>query len=74
MNTPEQCIIEQALIRGNKIVTSGTRIGEVARSVKRLQKTPIRRWKQRTIEFGKRHQLPSPYRFLHKKKTHDDKL
>jgi len=56
------------LTRGNKIVLSGTGTGEVARSVKRLQNTPIRRWKERAKEFEKRHQLTSPYRLLNKKK------
>ncbi|CAM4740902.1 unnamed protein product [Rotaria magnacalcarata] len=72
MHTPEQRIIEEALIRGNKIISSGTRTGEVARSVKRLQKkTPIQRWKERTEELAKRHHLPSPYRFLNMKKSSD---
>lgn len=65
-NTPEQRIIEEALIRGSKIVLPGTRTGEVARSVKRLQKTPIRRWK----ELEKRHNL-SPRRLLFRKKSED---
>ncbi len=68
MNTPEQCIIEQALTRGNKIVLSSNGTGELTRPVKRLQNTPLRRWKERAKEFEKRHQLTSPYRLLNKKK------
>jgi hypothetical protein len=68
LNTPEQRIIEQALTRGNKIVLSGNVTGEVPRSIKRLQNTPIKRWKERAREFEKRHKLTSPYRLLHKKK------
>ncbi|CAF0779341.1 unnamed protein product [Rotaria sordida] len=70
MNTPEQRIIEEALIHGNKIILSGTRTtGHVARSVKRLQNSSIRRWKGRTKELEKHHQSSSPYRLLNKKKN-----
>ncbi len=68
MNTPEQRIIEEALIRGNKIVLSTTGTGEITRPIKRLQNTPLRRWKERAKAFEKRHQLTSPYRLLNKKK------
>jgi hypothetical protein len=68
MNTPEQRIIEEALTRGNKIVLSATGTGETVRPVKRLQNTPLRRWKERAKQFEKRHQLTSPYRLLNKKK------
>jgi hypothetical protein len=61
-------MIEQALTRGSKIVLSGTTTGEVPRSIKRLQNTPIKRWKERAKEFEKRHPLRSPCRLLNKKK------
>jgi putative cell wall-binding protein len=65
MNTPEQNLVEQALKRGNKIISSSNGTGEVTRSVKRLQNTPIRRWKERARE---RYQLTPPYRLLNKKR------
>jgi hypothetical protein len=68
VNTPEQRLIEQALTRGNKIVLSSTGTGEVTRSIKRLQNTPIRRWKERAKAFEKRHQLTPPYRLLNRKR------
>jgi hypothetical protein len=68
MNTPEQRIIEKALTRGNKIVLSSNGTSEITRPIKRLQNTPIRRWKERAKEFEKRHQLTSPYRLLNRKK------
>lgn len=68
MNTPEQNLIEQALKNSNKIISSSSGTGEVTRSVKRLQNTPIRRWKERAREFEKRHQLTPPYRLLNKKR------
>ena len=70
-NTPEQRIIEEALTRGNKILLSGARPGEVVRSVKRLQNTSIERWKERAKKFEKRHQLPLPSHLLHKKKANN---
>ncbi|CAF1401072.1 unnamed protein product, partial [Adineta ricciae] len=51
-----------------KIVSSSSGTGEVTRSVKRLQNTPIRRWKERAREFERRHQLTPPYRLLNKKR------
>ncbi|CAF4732796.1 unnamed protein product [Rotaria sp. Silwood1] len=74
MNIPEQRIIEEALINGNKIVLSGTRTDHVARSVKRLQNSSIRRWKKRTKELEKCHQSSTPYRLLNKKKIENKKL
>lgn len=67
-NTPEQRIIEEALTRGNKIVLSSNATGEAARSVKRLQNTPLRRLKERAKDFEKRHPLTSPRRLLNRKK------
>jgi hypothetical protein len=54
--------------RGNKIISSSNGTGEVTRSVKRLQNTPIRRWKERARDFERRHQLTPPYRLLNKKR------
>ncbi|CAF4554362.1 unnamed protein product, partial [Rotaria sp. Silwood1] len=68
MNTPEQNLIEQALKNSNKIISSSNGTGEVTRSVKRLQNTPIRRWKERAREFERRHQLTPPYRLLNRKR------
>lgn len=68
MNTPEQTLLDQALKRCNKIVSSSSGTGEVTRSVKRLQNTPMRRWKERAREFERRHQLTPPYRLLNKKR------
>jgi hypothetical protein len=68
MNTPEQDLLEQALKRCNKIISSSNGTGEVTRSVKRLQNTPIRRWKERARDFERRHQLTPPYRLLNKKR------
>lgn len=68
MNTPEQNLIEQALKQSNKITLSSSGTGEVTRSVKRLQNTPIRRWRERAREFERRHQLTPPYRLLNKKR------
>ena len=67
-NTSEQCIIEKALTRGDKIVLSSNGTGDSTRPVKRLQNTPMRRWKERAKQFEKRHQITSPYRLLNKKK------
>jgi hypothetical protein len=64
MNTPEQDLLEQALKRCNKIISSSNGTGEVTRSVKRLQNTPIRRWKERARDFERRHQLTPPYHLL----------
>jgi hypothetical protein len=68
MNTPEQNLLEQALKHCNKIISSSNGTGEVTRSVKRLQNTPIRRWKERARDFERRHQLTPPYRLLNKKR------
>jgi len=68
INTPEQDLLEQALKRCNKIISSSNGTGEVTRSVKRLQNTPIRRWKERARDFERRHQLTPPYRLLNKKR------
>jgi hypothetical protein len=68
MNTPEQNLLEQALKRCNKIVSSSNGTGEVTRSVKRLQNTPMRRWKERARDFERRQQLTPPYRLLNKKR------
>ncbi|CAF2166087.1 unnamed protein product [Rotaria magnacalcarata] len=68
MNTPEQNLIEQALRNSNKIISSSNGTGEVTRSVKRLQNTPIRRWRERALEFERRHQITPPYRLLNRKR------
>ncbi|CAF2085925.1 unnamed protein product [Rotaria magnacalcarata] len=68
MNTPEQNLIEQALRNSNKIISSSNGTGEVTRSVKRLQNTPIRRWRERAREFERRHQITPPYRLLNRKR------
>jgi hypothetical protein len=68
MNTPEQNLLEQALKRCNKIVSSSNGTGEITRSVKRLQNTPMRRWKERARDFERRQQLTPPYRLLNKKR------
>jgi len=68
MNTPEQNLLEQALKHCNKIISSSNGTGEVTRSVKRLQNTPIRRWKERARDFERRQQLTPPYRLLNKKR------
>jgi hypothetical protein len=68
LNTPEQNLLEQALKRCNKIVSSSNGTGEVTRSVKRLQNTPMRRWKERARDFERRQQLTPPYRLLNKKR------
>ena len=69
-NTPEQRLIEDALTRGKKIVLSSNGTSEVARSVKRLQNTPIRRWRERTKELEKRRQLTPPYHLFRRKRKH----
>ncbi|CAF3671287.1 unnamed protein product [Rotaria socialis] len=68
INTPEQNLIEQALRNSNKIISSSNGTGEVTRSVKRLQNTPIRRWRERAREFERRHQITPPYRLLNRKR------
>ncbi|CAF4417075.1 unnamed protein product, partial [Rotaria magnacalcarata] len=74
MNTPEQNLIEQALRNSNKIISSSNGTGEVTRSVKRLQNTPIRRWRERALEFERRHQITPPYRLLNRKRKRRLKL
>lgn len=69
LNTPEQNLLEQALKRCNKIVSSSSHgTGEITRSIKRLQNTPMRRWKERAREQERRQQLTPPYRFLNRKR------
>ncbi|CAF1233396.1 unnamed protein product, partial [Adineta ricciae] len=68
VHTPEQRIIEEALTRGDKVVLPNAGLGEQTRSVKRLQNTPMRRWKERAKEYEKRHQITSPYRLINKRK------
>lgn len=71
VNTPEEKLFEQALIRrskGNPSSAMGGGTGEVTRSVKRLQNTPVRRWRERAREYERRHQLTPPHRFLIKKR------
>lgn len=70
LNTPEQNLLEQALKHCNKIVSSSSSrgTGEITRSIKRLQNTPMRRWKERAREFERRQQLTPPYRLLNRKR------
>ena len=68
VNTPEQNLIEQALKHSHKIIASSNGTGEITRSVKRLQNTPIRRWKERAKEYERGHQITPPYRLLNRKR------
>lgn len=69
LNTPEQNLLEQALKRCSKIVSSSSHgTGEITRSIKRLQNTPMRRWKERARDYERRQQLTPPYRLLNRKR------
>lgn len=68
LQTPEQNLLEQALKHCKKINSSSNNTGEITRSIKRLQNTPQRRWKERAREYERRHQLTPPYRLLNRKR------
>ena len=66
VNIPEEKLFQQAFTRNS---SNGNHLaGEVTRSVKRLQNTPMRRWKERAKEFERRHQLTPPHRLLTRKR------
>jgi len=68
VQTPEQNLLEQALKQCKKLSSASSHTGEITRSIKRLQNTPQRRWKERVREYERRHQLTPPYRLLNRKR------
>lgn len=66
IKTNDEKIFQRTIDRFSSAGQSLT--GEVTRSVKRLQNTPIRRWRERAKETERRHQLTPPHRLLARKR------